>query len=154
MGSAWWGCICKCLGMLSMQCQQRSIIQRTNVLKMWTNLNDNVRARAALWQEMVQHVSSPFWQHRLRQLPFIQLVVPSSLCGPFGSSVGGEVSVICVPFGPTLLFPTVGHRCESAHYQAMGLFCGLWHCCPTLVWPMVFEQAGATAADNYCIHSD
>lgn len=109
MGSVWWGCICKCLGMLSMQCQQRSKIQRTNVLKMWTNLNDNVRARAALWQEMVQHVSSPFWQHRLRQLPFIQLVVPSSLCGPFGSSVGGEVSVICVPFGPTLLFPTVGH---------------------------------------------
>lgn len=121
---------------------------------MWTNLNDNVRARAALWQEMLQHVSSPFWQHRLRQLPFIQLVVPSSLCGPFGSSVGGGgVSDLCAIWANPII-PNCGTWCESAHYQAMGLFCGLWHCCPTLVWPMVFEQAGATAADNYCIHSD
>lgn len=60
------------------------------------NLNDNARVKAVLWQEMVQHVSSPFWQQQVRQLTFIQLVVPSSLCSPFGSSGGvDDLRAIC-----------------------------------------------------------
>lgn len=43
---------------------------------------------------MVQHASSPFWQHQVRQLTFVQLVVPSSLCSPFGSS--GGVDDLCM----------------------------------------------------------